>query len=217
METRENRIARLVEPGIIAIIRAPNAAVVLPAARALLEGGVLAIEVTMTTPQALNAIRDVQQALGDRALVGVGTVLEVETCQAAIKAGARFVVSPICRLELVPVAHAAQCPIMLGAYTPTEAQLAYEAGSDFVKLFPADGLGPAYIKGLRAPLPHLRLVPTGGVDLSTLGAFVQAGCPAVGVGSSLVSAPILRAQDWSGLAQLAARFVAAMRAARQSA
>ncbi len=96
---------------------------------------------------------------------------------------------------------------MLGAYTPTEAQLAYEAGSDFIKIFPADGLGPAYIKALRAPLPHLKLVPTGGVDLTNIAEFFKAGCPAVGVGSSLLTARILGESDWPALSRLAADFV----------
>ena len=103
---------------------------------------------------------------------------------------------------------------MLGAYTPTEAQLAYEAGADFVKLFPADGLGPAYVKALRAPLPHLRIVPTGGVDLQTAGLFLKAGCAALGVGSSLVSASILEREDWFELTRLAAAFVEVARSAR---
>jgi 2-dehydro-3-deoxyphosphogluconate aldolase/(4S)-4-hydroxy-2-oxoglutarate aldolase len=108
---------------------------------------------------------------------------------------------------LVPVAHAAERPIMLGAYTPTEAQLAHEAGSDFVKLFPADGLGPAYIKNLRAPLPHLRIVPTGGVDLDTMSGFLEAGAVALGVGSSLVKKELIARADWPALTKLAAEFV----------
>ena len=103
----------------------------------------------------------------------MGTVLDADTCRAAIAAGAEFVVTPICRTELVAIAHAAGCPIMLGAYTPTEAQLAHEAGADFIKIFPADTLGPGYIKALRAPLPHLRIVPTGGVDVQNVGRLPQ--------------------------------------------
>jgi 2-dehydro-3-deoxyphosphogluconate aldolase/(4S)-4-hydroxy-2-oxoglutarate aldolase len=133
----------------------------LPIAEALLAGGVIAIEITMSTPDAISAIRSVSEKLGERALIGVGTVLDGETCRAAIEVGAQFVVSPICRPELAQIANAAQRPVMLGAYTPTEAQLAHEAGADFVKIIPADNLGPGYIKALRAPLPHLRIVPTG--------------------------------------------------------
>ncbi len=149
-------------------------------------------------------------------LLGVGTVLEAQTCRAALQAGAQFVVTPICRTELVAIAHAANRPIMLGAYSPTEAQLAHDAGADFVKIFPADTLGPGYIKALRAPLPHLRLVPTGGVDLHNLANFLQAGCAAVGVGSSLVSAKILQEANWPELTRRAREFVESAMAARNA-
>jgi len=114
--------------------------------------GVVAIEITMTTPNAIEAIREASRELGTRGLIGVGTVLDADTCQAALDAGAQYVVSPIMRPALIGVAHAAGKPIMLGAYTPTEAQLAHESGADFIKIFPADGLGPNYIRALRAPL-----------------------------------------------------------------
>ena len=153
MRTKPEIISLLTNPGIIAIVRTQQPAQVLPLFEALIAGGVRAIEITMTTPNALAAIREAREKLGERALVGVGTVLDADTCRAALAAGAEFVVSPIGRAELVPIAHAAGCPIMLGAYTPTEAQLAHEAGADFVKLFPADTLGPNYIKALLAPLP----------------------------------------------------------------
>jgi 2-dehydro-3-deoxyphosphogluconate aldolase/(4S)-4-hydroxy-2-oxoglutarate aldolase len=180
----------------------------------LVAGGLLAVEVTMTTPNAIEAIRETRRVLGGRGLVGVGTVIQETACRAALEAGAEFVVSPICRLELVAIAHAAGKPIMLGAYTPTEAQAVFEAGADFVKLFPADTLGPAYLKALRAPLPHLRLVPTGGVDLNTIAAFFKAGAAAVGVGSSLVSPALLAKSDWAELTRLARAYVDAARQAR---
>jgi Entner-Doudoroff aldolase len=145
----------------------------------------------MTTPNAIAAIRHTCARFGDRALIGVGTVLDAATCRAALEAGAQFVVTPVLRPELVPITHAVGRPIMLGAYSPTEAQIAHEAGADFIKIFPADGLGPGYMKALRAPLPHLRLVPTGGVDVNNVADFLQAGCAALGVGSLLVSAGIL--------------------------
>ena len=215
MRTKPEIISLLTNPGIIAVVRAHKPEQVPPLAEALIAGGVLAIEITMTTPNALAAIHDARAQLGERALVGVGTVLDVQTCRGAIVAGAEFVVTPICRTGFVPIAHAAGRPIMLGAYTPTEAQLAHEAGADFVKLFPADSLGPGYIKALRAPLPHLRLVPTGGVDLHNVADFLKAGCAALGVGSSLVSAKILQEADWPELTQRATAFVNAARQARQ--
>jgi 2-dehydro-3-deoxyphosphogluconate aldolase/(4S)-4-hydroxy-2-oxoglutarate aldolase len=206
---------RLMDPGIIAVIRARSADQVLPLSEALVAGGVVAIEITMTTPNALAAIRRAREKLPQNALVGVGTVLDAKTCEAAITAGAEFVVSPICRTELVAIAHAAERPIMLGAYTPTEAQIAHEAGADFIKIFPADSLGPAYMKGIRAPLPHLRLVPTGGVDAHNVGDFLKAGCVALGVGSSLVSAKILQDENWPELTRKAKEFVAAARSANR--
>ena len=209
-------VALLTNPGIIAVIRAQTANQVLPISEALIAGGVKAIEVTMTTPNAIEAIRQSRGKIGDRALVGVGTVLDENTCLAALGAGAEFVVTPVCRPDLVRLAQSADRPIMLGAFTPTEAQTAYEAGADFIKIFPADTLGPGYIKALRAPLPHLRIVPTGGVDVHNVADFLKAGCAALGVGGSLVSAKILQESNWPELTLKAAEFVKAAVQARKS-
>jgi len=216
MRSKSEIISKLTNPGIIAVIRARNAEQVPAVCEALLAGGVTALEITMSTPNAIAAIRNACARFDERALVGVGTVLDADTCRAALAAGAQFVVTPILRPELVAIAHAADRPIMLGAYSPTEAQLAHEAGADFIKIFPADGLGPSYIKALRAPLPHLRLVPTGGVDVNNVAEFLKAGCAALGVGSLLVSAKILENSDWPELTRRAAAFVQAARAARKS-
>lgn len=216
MQPREQRCRQLTEAGVIAIVRSGRPVPISPLAEALVAGGVTVIEITLTTPNALDALAEGRQVVDGRAMVGVGSVVNVPAAEAAVAAGAAFLVSPICRPELVAVAHRAGCPIMLGAYTPTEAQTAHEAGADFVKIFPADGLGPAYLKALRGPLPHLRLVPTGGVDLTTISDFVNAGCPAVGVGSSLVSPAILAGQRWADLTALARQFVQAFRTARQA-
>lgn len=215
MPTRSEIILRLIDPGIIAVVRAPKAELVVPLSEALVQGGVIAIEITLTTPNAIEAIRNASQHLGSRALIGVGTVLHAATCRAAIQAGAEFVVSPITKSEIVEAAHASDRPVMLGAYTPTEAQLAYELGADFIKLFPADGLGPNYITALRAPLPHLRIVPTGGIDLQTAAEFIKAGCVALGAGSSLVSSKLLLEENWTELARLAAEFVRVVAQARK--
>ncbi len=209
-------ISLLTDPGIIAVVRAQKQAQVIPLSEALIAGGVLAIEITMTTPNAFAAIREAREHVGNRAIIGVGTVLDSQTCETAIDAGAEFVVTPICRTVLVAIAHAADRPVMLGAYTPTEAQLAHEAGADFIKIFPADTLGPGYIKGIRAPLPHLRVVPTGGVDVHNVADFFKAGCVALGVGSSLVSAKILQDADWGALTRKALEFVDAARKAKGS-
>ncbi len=214
MRSKQQIIEQLLNPGVIAVVRAKRADQAVPLAEALVAGGVIAVEITMTTPNAIAAIKAASDKLGDRALIGVGTVLDEATCQAAIDAGAQFIVSPICRRELVPIAQKAGKPIMLGAYTPTEAQLAHEAGSDFIKIFPADTLGPNYIKALRAPLPHLKIVPTGGVDLKTIGDFFKAGVTAVGAGSSLISKDVLDKDDWTTLTKAAEEFVQAAKTAR---
>ena len=214
MSSRSEIAARLVGLGIVAVVRVPKREQVLPVCEALVAGGVLALEITLTVPDALAAIREAARIFGGRALVGAGTVVDVAQARAVIDAGAQFLVSPITRTELIGVAHAAGRPVMIGAYTPTEAQLAHEAGADFIKIFPADKLGPGYIKNLRGPLPHLKIVPTGGVDLQTAPEFLQAGCVALGVGSSLLSAEILRTQNWPELTRLAGEFVRVVREAR---
>src|SRR5215471_8984707 len=214
MRTKDEIISLLTNPGIIAVVRAQKAEQVIPLSEALIAGGVVAIEITMTTPNAIEAIREARKKVGERALIGVGTVLTEKVCREAIEAGAEFVVTPICRTEFVAIARAADRPIMLGAYTPTEAQTAYEAGADFIKIFPADTLGPDYIKALRAPLPHLRIVPTGGVDVHNIADFLKAGCVAVGVGSSLISPKILQEENWPAVTKKAKEFVDAARAAR---
>lgn len=209
MRTKAEIIAALTNPGIIAVLRAPSQEMVLPMAEALLEGGVRAIEVTMTTPGALQAIETLAAKLPKCALIGVGTVLKAETVHQAVSAGAEFIVSPICRIEIAQAAAAADRPVMLGAFTPTEAQRVHESGADFVKLFPADTLGVAYIKALRAPLPHLKLVPTGGVTVQNIAEFFKVGCPAVGVGSSLITREVLEERDWKTLARMVSEFVSA--------
>jgi 2-dehydro-3-deoxyphosphogluconate aldolase/(4S)-4-hydroxy-2-oxoglutarate aldolase len=208
---RSEIISMLTDQGLIAVVRARSSEQITPLSEALISGGITAIEITMTTPDAIGAIRKARQAFGSRALIGVGTVLNAETCQAALQAGAEFVVTPVCRTELVRLAHGAGRPIMLGSYSPTEAQTAHEAGADFIKIFPADTLGPAYIKALLAPLPHLRLVPTGGLDLHNIRDFMKAGCAAVGLGSSLVSSSVLQNSAWPELTLKAGEFVRAFR------
>ncbi len=216
MQTRESIKSELKEAGLIAVVRARSTEQAVPLSHALLEGGIRAIEITFSTPNAPQAIRNVIDVLGDKALVGVGTVIQPEQCRTAMEAGAQFVVTPILRTSLVEPVHAADKPIMVGAYSPTEAQTAFEAGADMVKIFPADGLGPSYIKALRAPLPHLSVVPTGGVNLDTIEPFLKAGCVALGVGSSLLTKAILDTNDWPALTKLARQFSDRLQQARQS-
>ncbi len=214
MRSRSEIISLLTNPGIIAVVRTDQTEQVLPICEALLAGGVLGLEITLTVPQALKAIQGASKRFGSRAIIGAGTVLNAGDCRRVLEAGAQFVVSPITKLEILEAAHAADRPVMLGAYTPTEAQAAHEAGADFIKIFPADNLGPAYMRALLSPLPHLRLVPTGGVNLETAADFLKAGCVALGAGSSLVSTEIVGASDWKELTRRAKAFVEIAIAAR---
>jgi len=209
-------IERMLDPGVVAVIRADSSEQLGHVARALRDGGVTAMEVTMTTPNALRVIEDVTRALGDTILMGVGTVLDETTARMALLAGAEFVVTPVMRPTVIALCNRYSKPIVAGAYTPTEALMAHEAGADFIKIFPADGLGPGYIKALKAPLPQLQIIPTGGVDVDTAGDFIRAGCAAVAAGGSLVSKDLLKRADWPALSALAARFVEAVAAARRA-
>ena len=210
-------IRRLLDPGIIAIIRADSSEQLVEAAAALLAGGVTAMEVTMTTPNALQVIAEVKARFGGQVLIGVGTVLDVETCRAAVDAGAEFVVTPVTKPEVIRTANQLGKPIASGAFTPTECLLAHESGADFIKLFPADHAGPGYIRNILAPLPMLRLIPTGGITPETAGDFLRAGCVALGAGSALVSKELLKKRDWATLTARAAEFVTSVRGAQQRA
>ncbi len=213
--TKPEIIQRLLDPGIVAIIRADSSDQLVAVAEALLAGGVTAMEVTMTTPHALHGIGEVTARFGDRLLMGVGSVLDPETCRAALLAGAEFVVTPVTKPEVIQMCNRYGKPIASGAFTPTECLLAHESGADFVKLFPADLAGPKYIRNLLAPLPMLQIIPTGGVTPETAAGFLDAGCVALGAGSSLVSKEILAQRDWGQLTARAAEFVAAVKKARK--
>lgn len=210
-------IQRLLHPGVVAIIRADSSGQLIEACEALVEGGISAIEVTMTTPNALEVIAEVSRTMGHRALLGVGTVLDETTARLAILAGAQFVITPVLRPAVIATCCRYSKVICCGAYTPTEALTAHEAGADFVKIFPSDGLGPNYIKAIKAPLPQLEIIPTGGVDAKNCGDFIRAGCAAVAAGSSLVSKEILKNRDWKQLRELAQEFVQAVQTARKPA
>ena len=214
MRSSSEIISGLTDPGIIAVIRLESADDILFVTEALLAGGVNALELTLTMRGALKAIEAVAIRFSREAVVGAGSVTGEDQCRDALAAGAEFIVSPIAKTQLVPVVHGKQKAVILGAYTPTEAQRVHEAGADFVKLFPADGLGAGYIRALKGPLPHLRVIPTGGVDLETAAGFFRAGCCALGVGSSLVSAQIVREKNWTELTRLASAFVRRSRESR---
>jgi len=191
--------------GVIAIMRAKSSDQLLAAADAIKAGGVQVIEVTMTTPGALDVIRQATERYGADVLFGVGSVLDPESARAAILSGAQFVVSPTLNLKTIELCHRYSIPVVPGAYTPTEILTAWEAGADMVKVFPASVGGPAYFKAVKAPLPQVKLVPVGGVDLDTAANFIRAGADAVGVGSALVSQKLLEAGDFAALTERARR------------
>lgn len=205
---------RLIEPGIVAILRADSSEHLVAIAGALYEGGVTAVEITMTTPNALQIISDVVAQFSGRILMGVGTVLDPETCRAAILAGAEFVVTPVTKPDVIRLTNRYGKPIISGAFTPTEALLGYESGADFIKLFPADQLGPSYVKNILAPLPMLQIIPTGGVTVETAGDYIRAGCVALGAGSTLVSKEAMKSGDLTGVTKRAEEFVRAVKEAR---
>jgi 2-dehydro-3-deoxyphosphogluconate aldolase/(4S)-4-hydroxy-2-oxoglutarate aldolase len=207
-------LRRLVDPGVIAILRTDNADRLPAAIEALVAGGIHAIEVTMTTPAALRVVSQARAALGDKIVMGVGSVLDSETARQAMLEGAQFVVTPVVRPGVIEICQRYGVPVATGAMTPTEALTAHELGSDFVKIFPAEQLGVAYIKSILAPLPMLQIIPTGGVTPQNAGDYLAAGCAAVGAGSTLLSRDILESSDWTRLSARAAEFVATARKAR---
>ena len=214
---RHEQILWIRKTAIFAVIRADSSEQLIEVATALSEGGCDLIEVTMTTPNALAVIEKTVAKLGDQVLVGVGSVLDGETARSAILSGAEFVVSPIVNYGMIEMARRYDKVAVPGAYTPTEALNAYVAGADFVKIFPADIGGPAYIKALKAPLPQIPLVPTGGVDLDTIINFFKAGADAVGVGSALVKKEALKNRDMEDIKRTAAAFVERVAEARRKA
>lgn len=194
---------QIVDSGITGIIRMEEADKILPVIDAIQAGGISCIEITMTTPGALELIEEVAEARGNDAdmLLGAGSVLEAETVRRVVKAGARYIVSPVFKEELVNAAHQQGVPAIPGAFTPTEIQRAYESGSDLVKVFPASAVGPRYLKSVRAPLPHLQLVPTGGITVDNAGDWIRAGASAVGVGSALLSTDTVDAGHFDQLTE----------------
>jgi 2-dehydro-3-deoxyphosphogluconate aldolase/(4S)-4-hydroxy-2-oxoglutarate aldolase len=196
---------------VVAVVRTGYPDRLVELARALCAGGVCCIEVTMTVPNALEGIRLVSQELAGRALVGAGSVTDAATAEAAVEAGARFVVSPVFKREVVEATHAAGAAAMPGGFTPTELLAAQEGGADIVKVFPADVLGVAFIRGVRAPLPRLMLMPTGGVTIENAAEWLRAGAVAVGVGSALVDEAAIARGDWALITHNAGRLRDAVR------
>lgn len=216
MSAQEAAVERLCAKGIIAVVRADSSEQLLDVARTLLAGGLDCIEITMTTPDALRVISRCRQVLSEQALIGVGSVLNADAANAAIAAGAQYVVSPIFDPRIIDAAHGAGLPAVPGAFSPTEILAATNAGADLVKVFPATRLGPGFFKDLLAPMPHLKLTPTGGVNLDTAGDFIRAGAVTLAVGSALVNKEAIRSGDLGVIEKLAGQFVQAVADARQS-
>ena len=183
---KEEILEELTRLGAIAIIRMSDSEKLKRVSEAILKGGVSAIEITMTTPNALTVIENLSKTMGDEIIVGVGSVLDPQTAIDAINAGARFVVSPVFKHDIVETVKKLNIPVMPGAFTPTEIQAAYEQGADIVKVFPADVLGMAFFKAIKGPMPYLKLMPTGGVTLTNAGEWLKAGACIVGVGTALL-------------------------------
>ena len=204
---KEETINIIRETGVIAIMRAQSSNQLIAAADAIKKGGVKAIEVTMTTPGALGVIAEAKERYGSDVIFGAGSVLDPETGRAAILAGADFVVSPILNLELIALCNRYGIPTAPGCYSPTEGLTGWEAGADFIKLFPASFGGPSLIKAILAPLPQVRIIPVGGVNLDTAADFIQKGAAALGVGSSLVNQKLLDTGDMDELTRRAVGFI----------
>lgn len=196
----------ILEGGVVAIMRAKSSDQLLAAAEAILAGGVKAIEVTMTTPGALDVIRQATSSFSQNVLFGAGSVLDAETARAAILAGSRFIVCPTLDLKTIEICNRYSIPVMPGAFTPTEILTAWQAGASLVKVFPASFGGPAYIKAVKAPLPQVRLVPVGGVNINNTADFIRAGCDIVAVGSNLVNQKLLDAKDFTTITERAQSF-----------
>ena len=212
--TKLEQMQRIETCGIVAIIRANSSTELIEAAAAIQAGGVDVIEITMTTPDALRVIGDVSARLGETVLVGVGSVLDAETARAAMLAGAEFVVSPVTKLDVIEICNRYDKVVIPGAFTPTEILTAWEMGADYVKVFPSSGVGSSYIKDIKAPLPQILLIPTGGVNAENAAEFMQAGASALGVGSSLVSNALIESGDFALLTEKAKNLRDAVKSVR---
>lgn len=212
--TKLEQMQRIEACGIVAIIRANSANELIDAAAAIHAGGVNVIEVTMTTPNALQVISDVSSAYGDSVLVGAGSVLDAETARAVMLTGAEFIVSPVTKADVIEICNRYGKVVIPGAFTPTEILTAWEAGADYVKVFPSSGVGASYIKDVKAPLPHIPLVPTGGINAENAAEFISAGATALGVGSSLVNNQLIEEGKFEALTERAKKLSAEVQRAR---
>jgi 2-dehydro-3-deoxyphosphogluconate aldolase / (4S)-4-hydroxy-2-oxoglutarate aldolase len=206
--TAQQILSFITEIGIVPVVRTPSAESAIRSIEAIYRGGVRAAEVTMTVPGAIRALEKVADQFGDKIMLGAGTVLDPETARACMLAGAQFFVTPTLKLSTIEMAKRYSKVICPGALTPTEILTAWEAGADVVKVFPANALGgPKYIRALKGPLPHIQMIPTGGVNLETAGEFLKAGACAVAVGSELVDAKLIRENRYEEMEQRARQYL----------
>jgi 2-dehydro-3-deoxyphosphogluconate aldolase/(4S)-4-hydroxy-2-oxoglutarate aldolase len=214
--SKESQLQQVLDSGIVAVVRSPDSQQLVEVTRALVDGGVCTIEITMSVPNALEVLRQVRQALGDRVLLGAGTVLDPETARAVLLAGAEYIVAPTINLDVIRLCQRYDKLVMPGAFTPTEILAAWEAGADIVKVFPADCVGPAFFKAMRGPLPQVRLMPTGGVDLTTAADFLKAGACCLGIGSQLVEPKAVAERNFDRIRDLARQYVNIVKKVRSS-
>lgn len=212
--SKETHLRQILDCGIVAVVRSPDSEQLVEVVRALADGGVTVAEITMTVPNALEVLRRVRHSLGARVLLGAGTILDPETARAALLAGAEYLVAPAVNLDVIRMAQRYGKLVMPGAFTPTEILTAWEAGADIVKVFPADVLGPAFFKAMRGPLPQIRLMPTGGVDLNTAADFLRAGACCLGLGGQLVEPRAVAERDFDRIRDLARQYVALVQKTR---
>jgi 2-dehydro-3-deoxyphosphogluconate aldolase/(4S)-4-hydroxy-2-oxoglutarate aldolase len=213
---RTSITARLTSGGVVAIMRHTEASLAIDTAHALFAGGVTVVEVTLNSSGALEMISALAAGIGDKMVVGAGTVLSPHAVDDAIGAGARFIVAPTTSMEVIGRAAHHDIPCIPGALTPTEILTAWDAGADLVKLFPASAGGPRYLRDVRGPLNHVPIVPTGGVNPENVGDFIRAGAVAVGAGSDLVDRTVVERRDWTELEGRARAFTEGVRAARSA-
>jgi 2-dehydro-3-deoxyphosphogluconate aldolase/(4S)-4-hydroxy-2-oxoglutarate aldolase len=214
--TKEAQLRQVLDCGLVAVVRSPDSQQLVEVARALADGGISVVEITMSVPGALDVLQRVRHALGDRLLLGAGTVLDAETARAVLLAGAEYIVAPTLNLDVIRLCQRYDKLVMPGAFTPTEILTAWEAGADIVKVFPAEVVGPAFFKAMRGPLPQIRLMPTGGVDLTTAASFLKAGACCLGVGSQLVEPAAVAARNFDRIRELARQYVALVKQTRQA-
>ena len=212
--SKADQLRHVLECGIVAVVRSPDSQQLVDVVRALADGGVTVAEITMTVPGALDVIKQVRSALGDRVLLGAGTILDPESARAAILAGAEYIVAPTLNFEVIRLCRRYDKLVMPGAFTPTEVLAAWEVGADIVKVFPADVVGPAFFKALKGPLPQIRVMPTGGVDLTTAAAFLKAGSCCLGVGSQLVEPSAVAERNFTRIRELAQQYIAIVKETR---